>query len=138
MNVSVKLLECQISRARLMGNSVDNLLSAVPHHVLNEIDIVTLTPDASPGSPYADVASGRMSAAEADHQIDALGIKQTPHSRYWMGRSLDDDEAARFDWSDDQRNLVPVAISATAEARAFAAEEAAIEYERRKIVRLFA
>jgi len=138
MKVSIKLLECQINRARLMGNSVDKLLVAVPRHVLDQIDIVTLTPDASPGSPYREVAEGRMTAEEADQQIDALGIKQTPHSRYWMGRSLDDEEAARFDWSCDQPNLVPVSITATAEARAFAAEEATIEYERRKIVRLFA
>lgn len=138
MKVSVKLLECQINRARLIGNSVDKLLAAVPRHVLDQIDIVTLTPDASAGSPYREVAEGRMTAEEAEQQIDALGIRQTDHSRYWMGRSLDDDEAARFDWSDDQSSLVPVAITATAEARAFAAEEAAIELERRKIVRLYA
>lgn len=137
MNVATALLERHINRARLTGQSVDEILNTVPHHVLDQIDIVTLTPDPSPGSPYAEVANGSMTAEDADRQIDALGIRQTPHSHYWMSRSLDDEEAARFDWS-DQPALIPVAITATAEARSFAAEEATIEFERRKIVRLFA
>ena len=137
MNVATALLERQISRARLMGNSVDALLAHVPHHVLDQIDIVTLTPHAAPGSPYAEVAAGSMTAEDADRQIDALGIKLSPHSRYWMGRALAAEEAARFDWS-DQPALIPVFITATDEAQAFAAEEAAIEFERRKIVRIYA
>ena len=137
MNIATALLERQIARARLTDLSVDQLLVSVPHHVLDQIDIVTLTPDASPGSPYAEVSSGRMTAEDADRQIDALGIKLSPHSRYWMGRALAAEEAARFDWS-DQPALIPVSITATAEAHAFAAEEAIIEFERRKIVRLFA
>ena len=137
MNIATALLERQIARARLTGLSVDQLLALVPHSVLDQIDIVTLTPDASPGSPYAEVSSGRMTAEDADRQIDALGIKLSPHSRYWMGRALAAEEAARFDWS-DQPALIPVSITATAEAQAFAAEEAAIEFERRKIVRIYA
>ena len=137
MNIATALLERQIARARINGLSVDRLLASVSRRVLDQIDIETLTPDASPGSPYAEVASGHMTAEDADRQIDALGIRQTAHSRYWMSRSLDDDEAAKFDWS-DKPALIPVSITATAEARAFAAEEAAIEFERRKIVRPFA
>jgi len=137
MKIATELLESQITRARLTGLSIDQLLASVPHHVLDHIDIVTLTPDASPGSPYAEVSSGRMTAEDADRQIDALGIKLSPHSRYWMGRALAAEEAARFDWS-DQPALIPVCITATAGAQAFAAEEAAIDFERRKVVRLFA